>query len=111
MRSIENMVYGVNANGAKYGNSMIVDYLGRTIALAARGRQMTIGATIDIDEMREYRNKIPEQDEAPQHAPAGPHRVLHLPQRRDVAREQAPPQGGGLRRVGPQPKVLREKMK
>jgi len=57
MRSIENMLYGVNCNGAKYGHSMIVDYLGRTIALAARGRQMTIGATIDIGELREYRNK------------------------------------------------------
>jgi len=57
MRSIENMVYGLNANGGKYGNSMIVDYLGRTIARAARGRQMTIGATIDIEELREYRKK------------------------------------------------------
>jgi predicted amidohydrolase len=57
MRSIENMVYGINVNGAKYGNSMIVDYLGRTIALADKGRTMTIGATIDIDELREYRKK------------------------------------------------------
>jgi formamidase len=57
MRSIENMVYGVNANGAKYGNSMIVDYLGRTLALAARGRAMTIGAIIDVEELREYRRK------------------------------------------------------
>jgi predicted amidohydrolase len=57
MRSIENMVYGINVNGAKYGNSMIVDYLGRTIALADKGRGMTIGATIDIDELREYRKK------------------------------------------------------
>jgi predicted amidohydrolase len=57
MRSIENMVYGINANGGKYGNSMIVDYLGRTIAKADRGRQMTIGATIDVDGLREYRKK------------------------------------------------------
>ena len=57
MRSIENMVYGINANGAKYGNSMIVDYLGRTIAKAARGRAMTIGAVIDVEELREYRSK------------------------------------------------------
>jgi len=51
------MVYGINANGAKYGNSMIVDYLGRTIAKAARGRAMTIGAVIDVEELREYRSK------------------------------------------------------
>jgi predicted amidohydrolase len=57
MRSIENMVYGINANGGKYGNSMIVDYLGRTIAKAARGRQMTVGAVINVDELREYRKK------------------------------------------------------
>ena len=57
MRSIENMVYGVNSNGAKYGNSMIVDYLGRVIAKGARGRQMTIGATIDVQAQRDYRNK------------------------------------------------------
>ena len=57
MRSIENMVYGVNCNGGKYGNSMIVDYLGRTLARAARGRQMTIGAVIDVEELREYRRK------------------------------------------------------
>jgi len=55
MRSIENMVYGVNANEAKYGNSMIVDFMGRPIAVAAKGRQMTIGAVIDVDELREYR--------------------------------------------------------
>lgn len=57
MRSIENMVYGINANGAKYGNSMIVDYLGRTLALAARGRAMTVGAVIDVEKLREYRRK------------------------------------------------------
>ena len=57
MRSIENMVYGINCNGAKYGNSMIVDYLGRTLAQAAKGRQMTVGATIDVDALREYRGK------------------------------------------------------
>ncbi len=57
MRSIENMVYGINANGAKYGNSMIVDYLGRILARGAKGRQMTIGATINIQELRDYRNK------------------------------------------------------
>jgi formamidase len=57
MRSIENMVYGINANGAKYGNSMIVDYLGRTLALAARGRSMTIGAVVDVEEQREYRRR------------------------------------------------------
>jgi predicted amidohydrolase len=57
VRSIENMVYGINANGGKYGSSMIVDYLGRTIAKAAKGRQMTIGATIDVDGLREYRKK------------------------------------------------------
>ena len=57
MRSIENMVYGINCNSAKYGNSMIVDYLGRTLAKGAKGTPMTIGATIDIDAMREYRNK------------------------------------------------------
>ncbi|MFP3951827.1 MAG: nitrilase-related carbon-nitrogen hydrolase [Candidatus Bathyarchaeia archaeon] len=55
MRSIENMVYGINANGAKYGNSMIVDYLGRTLAQAARGRPMTIGAEIDVEALRNYR--------------------------------------------------------
>ncbi len=57
MRSIENMVYGINCNSAKYGNSMIVDYLGRTLAKGAKGTPMTIGATIDIAAMREYRNK------------------------------------------------------
>jgi len=57
MRSIENVLYGINCNGAKYGNSMIVDYLGRILAKAAKGRQMTIGATIDVEEMREYRRK------------------------------------------------------
>jgi predicted amidohydrolase len=57
MRSIENMLYGINCNGAKYGLSMIVDYLGRTLAQAAKGSQMTIGATIDVDELREYREK------------------------------------------------------
>jgi predicted amidohydrolase len=55
MRSIENMVFGINCNSGKYGNSMIVDYLGRTLAHAGSGRQMTIGATIDIEAMREYR--------------------------------------------------------
>ena len=55
MRSIENTVYTVNANEAKYGNNMIVDFLGRPIAVAARGRPMTIGAVIDVDELREYR--------------------------------------------------------
>jgi len=55
MRSIENLVYGVNANEAKYGNSMIVDFMGRPIAVAARGRPMTIGAVLDIGELREYR--------------------------------------------------------
>jgi len=57
MRSIENMVYGLNANGAKYGNSMIVDYLGRIIAKASQHVQMTIGATIDVQALRDYRNK------------------------------------------------------
>ena len=57
MRSIENMVYGINCNSAKYGNSMIVDYLGRTLAKGAKCAPMTLGATIDIDAMREYRNK------------------------------------------------------
>jgi predicted amidohydrolase len=57
MRSIENMLYGINCNGAKYGLSMIVDYLGRILAQAGKGRQMTIGATIDVDELREYREK------------------------------------------------------
>jgi len=57
MRSIENMVYGINCNSAKYGNSMIVDYLGRTLAKGAKCAPMTIGATIDIGAMREYRNK------------------------------------------------------
>lgn len=57
MRSIENMVYGLNANGAKYGNSMIVDYLGRIIANADKGHAMTIGATIDVQELRDYRKK------------------------------------------------------
>ena len=56
MRSIENMVYGVNCNSGKYGNSMIVDYLGRIIAKGAKGRQMTIGATIDVQAQRDYRN-------------------------------------------------------
>jgi predicted amidohydrolase len=55
IRSIENMLYSVNANEAKYGNSMIVDYMGRSLAVAGKGRQMTIGAVIDIDELREYR--------------------------------------------------------
>jgi hypothetical protein len=36
---------------------MIVDYLGRILAQAGKGRQMTIGATIDVDELREYREK------------------------------------------------------
>ena len=57
MRSIENMVYGINANGAKYGNSMIVDYLGRTIAKASKHVQMTIGTTIDVQALRDYRQK------------------------------------------------------
>ena len=57
MRSIENMVYGLNANGGKYGNSQIVDYLGRIIARGGKGQSMTIGATIDIEALREYRNK------------------------------------------------------
>ncbi|MFH0851086.1 MAG: nitrilase-related carbon-nitrogen hydrolase [Candidatus Bathyarchaeota archaeon] len=57
MRSIENMVYGINANEARYGNSMIVDYLGRDLAVAAKGRPMTMGATIDVEELREYRRK------------------------------------------------------
>jgi formamidase len=56
MRSIENMVYGVNCNSGKYGHSMIVDYLGRIIAQGAKGRQMTIGATIDVQALRDYRN-------------------------------------------------------
>jgi formamidase len=55
MRSIENMVYTVNANEAKYGNSMIVDFMGRPIAVADKGRQMTIGSVIDVGELREYR--------------------------------------------------------
>ncbi len=57
MRSIENMIYGINCNSGKYGNSMIVDYLGRILARGAKGRQMTIGATIDVQELRDYRNK------------------------------------------------------
>jgi len=57
MRSIENMVYGINCNSAKYGNSMIVDYLGRTLAKGVKCAPMTLGATIDISAMREYRNK------------------------------------------------------
>jgi predicted amidohydrolase len=57
MRSIENMVYGINANGAKYGNSMIVDYMGKTLAQADKGREMTIGALVDVEELREYRRK------------------------------------------------------
>ncbi|MCW4012524.1 MAG: nitrilase [Candidatus Bathyarchaeota archaeon] len=57
MRSIENMVYGLNANGAKYGNSQIVDYLGRILAVGDKGHQMTIGATIDIQALRDYRKK------------------------------------------------------
>ena len=57
MRSIENMVYGINCNSGKYGNSMIVDYLGRIMARGAKGREMTIGATIDVQELRDYRNK------------------------------------------------------
>ncbi len=57
MRSIENMIYGVNCNSGKYGNSMIVDYMGRIIAQGAKGRQMTIGATIDVQGLRDYRNK------------------------------------------------------
>lgn len=57
MRSIENMVYGVNCNSGKYGHSMIVDYLGRVIAQGAKGRQMTLGATIDVQALRDYRNK------------------------------------------------------
>ncbi len=57
MRSIENMIYGINCNSGKYGNSMIVDYLGRILARGAKGRQMTIGATINIQELRDYRNK------------------------------------------------------
>jgi len=57
MRSIENMVYGINCNSGKYGNSMIVDYLGRILAQGARGRQMTLGATIDVQAQRDYRNK------------------------------------------------------
>lgn len=57
MRSIENMIYGINCNSGKYGNSMIVDYLGRIIARGAKGREMTIGATIDVQELRDYRNK------------------------------------------------------
>ncbi len=56
MRSIENMVYGINCNSGKYGNSMIVDYLGRVIAQGGKGRQMTIGATIDVQALRDYRN-------------------------------------------------------
>lgn len=56
MRSIENMVYGVNCNSGKYGHSMIVDHLGRIIAQGAKGRQMTIGATIDVQALRDYRN-------------------------------------------------------
>lgn len=56
MRSIENMIYTMNCNGAKYGNSMIVDYLGRLLAKGARGREMTIGATIDVQALRDYRN-------------------------------------------------------
>ena len=57
MRSIENMIYGINCNSGKYGNSMIVDYLGRIMARGAKGRQMTIGATIDVQELRDYRKK------------------------------------------------------
>ena len=57
MRSIENMIYGINCNSGKYGNSMIVDYLGRILARGARGREMTIGATIDVQAQRDYRNK------------------------------------------------------
>ncbi len=36
MRSIENMIYGINCNSGKYGNSMIVDYLGRILARGPR---------------------------------------------------------------------------
>ncbi len=57
MRSIENMVYGINCNSGKYGNSMIVDYLGRILARGVKGRQMTIGATIDVQELRDYRKQ------------------------------------------------------
>ncbi len=57
MRSIENMLYGINCNSGKYGNSMIVDYMGRVLAKGAKGRQMTIGATIDVQGLRDYRNK------------------------------------------------------
>ena len=56
MRSIENMIYTMNCNGAKYGNSMIVDYLGQVLAKGASGREMTIGATIDVQALRDYRN-------------------------------------------------------
>lgn len=57
MRSIENMVYGVNCNGAQWGKSMIVDYMGRVMAEASKGREEAIGAVIDVDELREYRKK------------------------------------------------------
>ena len=36
---------------------MIVDYLGRIIAKASQHVQMTIGATIDVQALRDYRNK------------------------------------------------------
>ena len=58
MRSIEKMVYGLNCNSGKYGNSMIVNYFGRILVRGTRGRQMTIGATIDVKALRDYRNKI-----------------------------------------------------
>ncbi len=58
MRSIENMIYGINCNSGKYGNSMIVDYLGRILARGAKGRQMTMGATIDVQELRTIETRL-----------------------------------------------------
>ena len=60
-RSIENMAYGVypnvtgNDTGYLGGDSMIVDYNGRVLTRAPAGVPAVIGATINIDQLREAR--------------------------------------------------------
>ena len=65
-RAYENHVYVVSANtagfkGVKFpcqstdGNSTVVNYLGKTLALAGQGESMVAHAHIDIESLRTYR--------------------------------------------------------
>ncbi|MDR0385465.1 MAG: amidohydrolase [Prevotellaceae bacterium] len=65
-RAVENQCYvaGVNRTGsdpaAGYaGGSVLIDYLGRTIASAATDREETVSGTITIQPLNDFRRKFP----------------------------------------------------